>query len=279
VIKLSLFSVGLLLSLSAVACATSGEDAASGDEADSTGSRVTPGEFELGDAPHSVPTDCDVHTHLSLKDSPSTATLTEVVGGMCRLAVQPNERTYKLHLKQTDCGSLIYTGSLKDGRSITITDNRARTCEDVLEALVVVQETNLSSYDSTTKTMYSRDPATGAGAAITVTGKLVHTVGIGGENTGSSIQNADGTTELVLDAGEVNQFIENKTARVSGTVTYLNGVETHDRKAIDVTEIVVCPDPSTINCVPGPTVRLSNLCSNDNQTWVKANCPGVNYVF
>lgn len=279
--KLSLRSLLLIgVSLLAVACGSSADDAAAGDEADSTGSRVASGEFELGDTPHSVPTDCDVHTHLSLKDSPSTATLSEVVGGMCRLAVMPNLRTYKLHLSKTDCGSLSYTGKLKDGSTIRLTDHRARTCEDVVPAQIVVEETSLAGYDSTTTTKYSRDPApAGGGAEVTVTGTLVHTVGIGGENTGTSIQNADGTTELVLDGAEVNEFVEGKTARVKGTITFLNGVETHDRKAIDVNDMLLCPDPGTIDCMPEPNVRLSNLCSNENQAWVTASCPGVSYVF
>lgn len=43
-------------------------------------------------------------------------------------------------------------------------------------------------------------------------------------------------------------------------------------------EMLVCPDPGYVNCMPGPNVRLSNLCANDNRSWVSANCAGVSYL-
>lgn len=275
----------LLLSSALLLTAACGGSDASDDNGDgedvtvgeSNTARVTPGEFELDDHPHGVPSDCDVHTHLSLtNDGTSSATLTETVGGMCRLAVMPNLRTYRLRLAKTECGSRFYTGSHKDkeGRTSTlsITDHRARVCEDVIPAQLVVTE------NATTK--YSRDPApAGYNQSLTVTGKLVRTVGVGGENTGTSVQTKDqGTLELILDAGEQNQFQDGATARVKGTVKFLSGVETHDRKAIDVTEMLLCPTTNHVDCMPGPNVRLSSYCSSENRSWVTKNCPGVTFT-
>src|ERR1051325_6861397 len=90
----------LLLSSAILLAACGGSDADDGDGEDvtvgeSNTAKVTPGEFELDVQPHGVASNCDVHTHLSLKnDGTSTATLNETVGGMCRLAVQPNFRTF-----------------------------------------------------------------------------------------------------------------------------------------------------------------------------------------
>jgi hypothetical protein len=287
---MKLRSLLLLIAVSSslvVGC--SGADDSMADDQDvtvgeSNGAKVTPGEFELGDQPHSIPSACDVHTHLSLKnDGSSTATLSEVVGGMCRLAVQPNLRTYRLRLSpKIDCGTKIYTGSIKrDGTSssIKITDHRARTCEDVIPAAIIVEETVAGYPGPITTTLYARDAAPGAGAAVTLTGTLVHTVGIGGENTGSSIQTNDqGTLELVLDGGEAAEFAPGKTARVKGTLTFLNGVETHNRKAVDVTEILLCPATDHIDCMPGPNVRLSSYCAGENRAWVGTSCPGVTFT-
>src|SRR4051812_20441850 len=100
----------LLLSSAILLAACGGSDAQDdGDGEDvtvgeSNTARITPGEFELDDHPHGVASNCDVHTHLSLKnDGGSSATLGETVGGMCRLAVQPNLRTFRLRLAKTEC--------------------------------------------------------------------------------------------------------------------------------------------------------------------------------
>lgn len=42
---------------------------------------------------------------------------------------------------------------------------------------------------------------------------------------------------------------------------------------------IVCPAPGYVNCMPGPNVRLSNLCAAENRSWVTANCPGVSFTF
>jgi hypothetical protein len=256
------------------------DEAGDGDEvseAEAITAKVTPGTFKLYSQPHATPNpSCDVHTKLVLAANHySTASLEEAVGGFCEIAVVPNPRTYRLRLAETACGSKIYTGSItKAGKrsTIRVTDHRSRLCRDLVPAKVVVEETR----DGVTVTKYSSGAS--GGEQVTVTGELVRSFGIGGENTGTSIKDASGLTELVLDDGERNQFVEGKTARVKGTITYLSGVETQNRKAIDVSEMLVCPNPGWINCMPGPNVRLSNLCASENRSWVQANCPGVNYA-
>lgn len=286
--KLALVAFALAAT-SLFACAATtddGQDDADSDDVSNDeviAAKIADIDVDLGDHPHQQASSCDVHTKLSIKSG--KATLREVVTGIpgqaqCKLAVQPNERSYNLKLSKTDCGSRIYAGSMKKAGqkyAIEITDNRSRLCEDVIPGLLVVKETVPGFPGAITTTKYSRD-AVVAPATLEVTGKLVHTMGIGGENTGYSVQTKTGMTELVLDAGEQNQFVEGKVARVRGTSKLLSGVETHDRSAIDVSDMLVCPDAGTLNCMPGPNVRLSNLCSGDNRSWVQANCAGVGYV-
>jgi hypothetical protein len=272
-----------LLALSALGCAADAQSADDGDGDDTSAeealtTRIEPGSFKLySDANHKVNQGCDVFTSLVLKNGPAAATLEEHVGGFCEIAVVPNARTYRLKQTGTSCGSKIYSGSFrKQGKthSIKITDHRTRLCEDVVPAAIIVEETVPGFPGPITTKKFSLDRE-----AIEVTGKLVHTVGIGGENTGSSIASKQGMFELVLDAGERNQFVSGKTARVRGSKTTLSGVETHDRPAIIVDDMLVCPDPGFINCMPGPNVRLSNLCAGENHTWVTDNCPGVSFAF
>lgn len=102
-------------------------------------------------------------------------------------------------------------------------------------------------------------------------GTLVHSVGIGGENTGFSVKLSSGKLiELVLDKAEVNQFVEGRVARVTGAATKLSGVETHDRSAINVTDLLVCPAPHT-------TFSMMPPVTEDAQ-WLGANCPDLDIV-
>lgn len=289
--KLKFLSVVLLtasVSALAVACGGAAEEASPGDTDDVTNdeanaAKITAGNFKLYDQPRATPNpSCDVHTKIDLKSvGGSSATLSEGLGGTCEIYVVPNPRTYKLKDAGGSCGSRIFTGSVTKGGkkyAVKITDHRKRVCEDVIPALLIVEETVPGFPGAITTTKYSFDGAPG-GTAITAEGTLTRTMGIGGENTGYSIATASGMLELVLDAGEKNQFVEGKKARVKGDSKLLSGVETRDRKAIDVKEMLVCPNPGTINCMPGPNVRLSSLCSGESSQWVSANCQGVNFVY
>ncbi len=283
VVSAFVFSVSAVLAVACGGADPSADEVGDGDEVSSEEAlkaNVTPGTFKLYATPNATPHGCDIHTKLDLKAATySTASLEEVVGGMCMVAVIPNPRTYRLRLAGTSCGSKIYTGSFKKAgkrSEIKITDHRSRMCMDVMPALIVVEETQ--NGDTTTK--YSASAAAPTGQQVTVTGKLLRTFGIGGENTGTSIKEKGGAvTELILDDSERTLFVEGKTARVKGTVKNLWGVETHLRKAIDVSDLLTCPVSKYVDCMPGPNVRLSNLCSGENQSWVTANCPGVTYTF
>lgn len=287
----------LLLSVAALSLATVGcaadadtdggaEDGPDSDDVtvdEANAAKVTPGSFKLYGQPRATPNpNCDPHTKLTLEASRySTAKLEEGLEGFCEIAVVPNPRTYRLRLASTSCGSRIYTGSVtKSGKkyAVKITDHRTRLCEDVVPAAVIVEETVPGFPGAITTTKYSYDGAP-SGQTVTLEGTLTRSFGIGGENTGTSIKTATELVELILDSGEQNQFVDGKKARAKGEIKYLSGVETRNRKALDVKELLVCPDPGYVNCMPGPNVRLSNLCAPDNRSWVEASCPGVNFTF
>lgn len=285
----SLLLSAAVLSLATAGCAadTDGaEDGADGDDVtvdEANAAKVAPGSFKLYGEPRATPNpNCDPHTKLTLAAGHySTAKLEEGLDGFCEIAVVPNPRTYRLRLAGTSCGSRIYSGSVtKSGKkyAVKITDHRTRLCEDVVPAAVIVEETVPGFPGAITTTKYSHDGAP-SGQSVTLEGTLRRSAGIGGENTGSSIQTASELVELILDPGEQNQFVDGKKARAKGEIKYLSGVETRNRKALDVKELLVCPDPGYVNCMPGPNRRLSNLCASDNRSWVEANCPGVNFTF
>jgi hypothetical protein len=289
--KLKALSVFLLAAATAslsMACSADTTDDPSGDdddvaESEAIAAKVTPGSFKLYMNPRAEPNpSCDVHTKLDLEAAYfSTARLSEGLAGFCEIAVIPNERTYRLRAAGNDCGSRIFTGSRKkDGKSyaIKITDHRTRLCENVVPAAIIVEETVPGFPGAITTTKYSHDGSP-TGQEVTLEGTLTRSFGIGGENTGSSIATSSGLTELILDDGERNQFVAGKKARAKGVIKLLSGVETRNRKALDVKEMLVCPDPGYVNCMPGPNRRLSSLCSSENSTWVTANCAGVQFTY
>lgn len=282
----SLSAALLFASTSFLAVACGGADDADPNDGASSesdvikGAKVTPGSFKLYASPDHEPNPgCDVHTKLTLSADPrNSATLVEAVGGFCEIAVIPNERTYNLRLTATPCGSKEWSGILNKGgkrTEIKITDHRSRMCMDMVAGVVEVEE---KQADGTVVKKWG-NPETSttppAGQAMEVTGTFVSTVGIGGENTGRSIKTEKGLYELVLDGKEVGQFSENATARIRGKLTYLSGVETHDRPAIDVSDILTCPNVRSVNCMP-PTTNA--LCKGDTRSWIQASCPGVEYL-
>ena len=278
---LKLAALALVCAPFAVACSADTSDAGSeGDDVtidEANAARIGPGEFKLYAQPRVTPNkNCDPHTKLVLSATGgSKAHVENALDGFCEIAVIPDPRDYRLRAAGQDCGSKIYTGSVrKNGEkySIKIIDNRTRLCENVIAALIEVEETTPRG----TIKLYSYDAP--PSEKVTVEGDLVATMGIGGENTGASIKTADEMFELVLDPGERNQFVDGRKARVTGNKTFLSGVETSNRPAIEVESMLVCPSPGSVNCMPGPNVRLSNLCAPDNRSWVQANCSGVQYL-
>ncbi len=283
-LKLITCGWGLTMAVLGAGCSV---DTAETDEAEemstaeAVSTRVEPGKWKLYSKPFHEPSAfCDVHTALELVNSGgATARLHEAVSGTCKLAVMPNPRSFKLRLTDVSCGSPFYEGKLRvNGKlsTITIQDNRHRTCRDLSRGKIIVTETVPSATGPITTTKFSFDGAPPA-VDVTVQGNLVRTFGIGGENTGSSIATTSGLLELVLGDWQ-SAFVAGRTARVTGERTTLSGVETHDRPAIVVRDMLVCPAPGTLNCMPGPNVRLSNLCAGANRSWVQDNCAGVSYV-
>ena len=108
----------------------------------------------------------------------------------------------------------------------------------------------------------------------TVEGDLFRSFGIGGENTGASIKTANEVFELVLDDAQRVRFVSGQKARLTGKKTLLSGVETHDRSALLVSKLLVCPvERMTINCMP--PVAPGGFCSNEDGAWLQANCANV----
>lgn len=281
---IKLAALALVCAPFAVACSADATDSnieGDGDDVsvdEANAARVAPGTFKLYTEAHATPNpNCDVHTKLVLSaDGGSKAHLEEGLEGFCEIAVIPNPRDYKLRAAGSDCGSRIFTGSFRkngERHAIKIIDNRTRLCENVVAGAIEVEET--TPRGTVMKFSFDGPPP---GQNVTVEGELFASAGIGGENTGASIQTANESFELVLDPGERNQFQDGKKARVTGKKTFLSGVETSNRPAIDVESMLVCPNPGSVNCMPGPNVRLSNLCAPDNRSWVQANCAGVQYL-
>jgi len=121
---------------------------------------VTPGAFKLYGKPHVTPSPyCDLHTTLTI-DAGGTARLATAVAGTCDIAAIPDPRQYSLALASEACGSKVYTGrfvTAGKAHAITVTDHRARTCQDVVPARVVVTETRPTPSGSATFTLYSAD--------------------------------------------------------------------------------------------------------------------------
>lgn len=279
--KLTALLVALLAVPVAVGCSAQTEE----DEATSADDLVAPmpitaGKFDMYRTPHFAPeSNCVVTTKLSLQGS--TAHLEEAFNGPCEMeiAVVPNARDYRLRRTGTSCGSSVYTASFRKGVetwSIKLTDHRTRICRDVIPAKIVFTETHDGPLGPIEITQYSNDRVPTSEAVLE--GELASVMGIGGESTGVAIMTESGMVELILDAGEHNQFVDGKKARVKGKLTTLSGVETHGRPAIDVSSMLVCPNPGWINCMPGPGVRPGGYCAGENRSWIQANCEGVDFA-
>lgn len=162
-LKLSL-SLLAVVPLFAACTAGSAEDAGGVSEAEANAAGVAAGSFKLYDQPGATPTPfCDVHTTLTL--GAGKANVAEALSGACEIYVAPNPREYALTAAGTSCGSRIWTGKAQRGielYSITITDNRTRVCDDLIPALIVVEET-IETPDTgpltTRKYSYDRGPA------------------------------------------------------------------------------------------------------------------------
>jgi hypothetical protein len=210
-IKLSFLSLGLALSFVAAGCAadtteTEDDDLVSTEEAIKAAS-LKPGTFKLYDEPRQEPSPfCDVHTVLELKNAGGArAALHEKVSGMCKLAVFPDLREYRLRLDATACGSKIYKGSKRiDGkpRSITVTDHRSRTCKDLVPAKIIIEETDRFGAKQTKYSFDGAPPAPATSTWLTIAPRQC------GTNPWSGAKAAPGkeASSLQGEKGEVDNF-------------------------------------------------------------------------
>ena len=164
----TVFGVSVLSAGCAVdASAEADEDAVSAEEAIKAG--IAPGSFKLYGVPNAQPNAmCDVHTAIELSSyrSGSRIDLREVVGGVCEIYVEPQERFYRLRFDGTSCGSRIYKGKKKINgktREITVTDHRTRMCRDLVPAKIIVEET-----DHPTKYSFDGAPAASTSTWLTI---------------------------------------------------------------------------------------------------------------
>jgi hypothetical protein len=140
------------LAVLTVGCSSSEDDTTSNDSAIRAAPSVAPGAFKLYPTPNATPNPrCDLHTRLVLEDG--RATLRSAVVGLCEIAAAQDERSYALSVTAESCNTFKYVGNIGTERSVEIIDNRKNTCEMVLEALVIVNET----VDGTTTTRFSHD--------------------------------------------------------------------------------------------------------------------------
>lgn len=139
----------LSLALFAGGCAAEADEstASSNDAVTAASITLRGGTFKLYDEPSAKPeASCDIHTKLVLSNKKGTqahATLTDEVSGVCRIFIEPNVREYDLELEMNRCGSRTLVGSAMvkgELHHLSIVDHRERMCDDLQEAVIVVDE-------------------------------------------------------------------------------------------------------------------------------------------
>ncbi|MEK6579772.1 MAG: hypothetical protein AABZ55_11140 [Bdellovibrionota bacterium] len=102
-----------------------------------------------------VDTGCDAYTELRLdiRGKTAVATLVNRLAGTCDLHVSPKKRAYVFNLADTDCGTKTYSWTDGADYEAELADNRTRTCENVIPALIVLKEINQN--DGTVSVLYS----------------------------------------------------------------------------------------------------------------------------
>lgn len=193
---------------------------------------VLPGTFKLYPTPNKKPNvGCDLFTSLTLVNGTvaPVAILQAKVDGTCEIAVNAAERVYTLTAADASCGSTLFTG---DG--IEILDHRARTCRDIVEAEIIVTETDGNRVQRLYSTMHHV-------ADVSLEGRLTQIMGIGGESTGHGIETADGRIiEIDLATGGfAASFVEGQSVQLAGYQKTVAGVEIPHRNVLVVTELTL----------------------------------------
>ena len=119
------------------------------------------GKFTLYAEPHhKVDAGCDHGTTLVMDKTTlngNVAILENFLKGSCEIFVPANPRLFKLTSAKNDgCGSMVYTGTFESNRgpvTLTIVDNRPRTCENMIASLIEVHEKSAEGE----RVMYSLD--------------------------------------------------------------------------------------------------------------------------
>lgn len=146
------------------------DDSVASEDAFRTG--IEPGTWKLYAEPRHQPNPgCDVHTSLTLGNRyGARAELREALDGFCEIYVEPQERSYRLRLAGTSCGSKIYEGKKRIGgklRTIKIVDHRTRMCRDLVPARIIVEETDRNG-DVQTKYSFDGAPAPSTSTWLTL---------------------------------------------------------------------------------------------------------------
>ncbi|MFO0675812.1 MAG: hypothetical protein U0169_04720 [Polyangiaceae bacterium] len=298
-------SVLALLALSAAACggATESEEDTSSEDAVVAGPETSLGKFDVYALDVTDPKGfcIDVTSVELLKRGRTTrARLTDRIEGLCRRAVNPNVREYKVTAKTDGCGSVRYSGERRvatlrgtnpeTGRpygkadqfaTIALDDHRARTCETRVAGAIVLEET-LPGFPGPISQIKRSLPA--PAEIETLDGTLMQVMGIGGESTGAMLLTDHGGLELLLDDAQREVFTSDRIGRVTGTRTTLFGVESGQRPAFEVKTLLVCPPPGTVHVLapvigPGavepaaPDAASATVVSDP--FWEVDHCPGV----
>jgi len=204
---------GATLSLGIAGCASPSaeEDAETGDDAVTIASLVG-GNFTLFGQPRAVPTGCDTIVRLGIDPSKvgKQAKLENAVLGFCEMFVAPDTREYKLRgLPGQDCGSKRYSGKRVGpgpASTIIITDHRTRTCRDMVDARIIVEET----IDGVKRTLYSKD-TTDPAPLPTLTSNWVS---IAPKQCASNPWNAPGVAPGSGEGQDVAQYFAGKGVKI-----------------------------------------------------------------
>jgi hypothetical protein len=78
---------------------------------------------------------------------------------------------------------------------------------------------------------------TAQGQEMTVTGKLVRVMAVGGESTGRAIERESSRIEMDFRVRIQFEELANKTVSATGTLSRRHGVETGDRSVLEISSM------------------------------------------